>query len=49
MARLALLAAIGALSYGLMLRVLAPQMLSDAIGLLRRKPPVVAEEEVAAA
>ena len=49
MARLALLAAIGALSYGLMLRVLAPQMLSDAIGLLRRKPPVVAEEEIAAA
>ena len=49
MARLALLAAIGALSYGLMLRVLAPQMLSDAIGLLRRKPPVVAEEDIAAA
>lgn len=38
MLRLALLAAIGALSYFLMLRVLAPQMLSDAIGLLRRQP-----------
>lgn len=49
MARLALLAAIGVLSYGLLLRVLAPQMLSDAIALLRRQPPVIAEEEIAAA
>ncbi|MBA4781511.1 oligosaccharide flippase family protein, partial [Blastomonas sp.] len=49
MARLALLAAIGVLSYGLMLRVLAPQMLSDAIALLRRQPTVIAEEEIATA
>jgi O-antigen/teichoic acid export membrane protein len=46
-ARLALLAGIGALSYFLLLRVLAPQMLRDAIGLLRRQPSTL--EEPAAA
>ncbi|WP_238550553.1 lipopolysaccharide biosynthesis protein [Blastomonas sp. AAP53] len=40
-ARLALLAGIGALSYFLLLRILAPQMLSDAIGLLRRQTPAL--------
>lgn len=47
MARLALLAGIGVLSYYLMLRMLAPQMLHDAIGLLRRQTPPI--EEPAAA
>jgi len=47
MARLALLAGLGALSYVLLLRMLAPQMLRDAIGLLRRQPPPL-EEPVAA-
>ncbi len=48
MVRLALLAAIGALSYGLLLRMLAPRMLADAIGLLRRKAPAI-DEDVAIA
>lgn len=43
MARLALLAGIGALSYFLLLRMLAPQMLADAIGLLRRQPAPLEE------
>lgn len=43
MARLALLAGMGALGYLLLLRMLAPQMLTDAIGLLRRKAPIMDE------
>lgn len=43
MARLALLAGIGVLSYWLLLRILAPQMLRDAIGLLRRQAPPLEE------
>lgn len=43
MIRLALLAAIGVLSYVLLLRVLAPRMLNDAIALLRRQPPAIDE------
>ena len=45
MARLALLAGIGALSYFLLLRILAPRLMHEAIALLRRQPPQV---EVAA-
>ncbi|WP_373489122.1 lipopolysaccharide biosynthesis protein [Blastomonas sp.] len=44
MLRLAMLAAIGGLSYVLMLRVLAPTSLHEAIRLLKRQPP---EPEVA--
>lgn len=43
MVRLGLLAAIGALSYFLLLRILAPRMLSDAIALLKRQPPPIEE------
>ena len=43
MVRLALLAGIGVLSYWLLLRILAPQMLRDAIGLLRRQTPPLEE------
>lgn len=41
--RLALLAGIGVVSYWLLLRMLAPQMLRDAIGLLRRQTPPIEE------
>lgn len=41
MARLALLAGVGALSYFLLLRVLAPQMLGEATALLRRQTPAI--------
>jgi O-antigen/teichoic acid export membrane protein len=41
--RLALLAGIGVVSYWLLLRMLAPQMLRDAIGLLRRQTPPIDE------
>lgn len=41
MTRLALLAGLGALSYFLLLRILAPRLMTEAIALLRRQPPKV--------
>lgn len=41
MIRLGLLAGIGALSYFLLLRILAPKLMHEAVALLRRQPPVV--------
>ena len=41
MTRLALLAGLGALSYFLLLRILVPRLMTEAIALLRRQPPKV--------